>query len=116
MLKTRKYCFVSSLIETSCQTMNITDYKYLYKGDNYELNFFSNNPISKWSFELFSKSINESKRRITKKNTLLNSYLNKLNMIYEDPKTPQEVKSYLNNLIQKVLCTKTNQSKSYRIK
>jgi hypothetical protein len=96
--------------------MNITDYKYPYKGDNYELNFFSNNPISKWSFELFSESINESKRRITKKNTLLNSYLNKLNMIYEDPKTPQEVKSYLNNLIQKVLCTKTKQNKSYRIK
>lgn len=38
----------------------------------------------------------------------VNSYLDKLNIIYEDPKTPQEVKSHLDNLIQKVLCTKTN--------
>lgn len=87
--------------------MNITDYKYSYKGDDYELTFFSNNPISEWSFELFSKTINESKRRATKKQTLLNSYLNKLNTIYDDPKTPQKIKSHLNNLIQNVLCTKT---------
>lgn len=83
------------------------DYKYFYKGDDEILSYFSNNPVSNWSFELFFESINKNKRRSTKSSTLLKSYLNRLSMIKQDPEMPQEVKNILNNLTQKVLYTKT---------
>lgn len=82
--------------------MNITDYKDPDKGGDYQLKFFANNPVSKWSFELFSELINEGRRFHIKKNALLSSYLVKLNMIFSDKETPQDVKNYIRELKKKV--------------
>ncbi|CAO3699725.1 unnamed protein product [Rhizopus stolonifer] len=68
------------------------DYKHFYKGGEEIPSYFSNNPASSWSFELFFDSINKNKRRSTKRSSLLKLYLNQLNMINQDPKTPQEAK------------------------